>query len=228
MKTVLQATDIVKTYRIPRQAPLEVLKGVSFSVEEAQRVAIVGRSGSGKTTLLNILGSLDTPNSGQVEIASVPLFGGCGAARRRNRLRAGTVGFVFQNFQLMEELDTLENILLPLAAMRNAPPKAEGRAKAMNLLAKVGLEARAHHLPKELSGGEQQRVALARALICTPRLILADEPTGNLDTLTGAEILDLLLEAGGNGCAVVMVTHSQAAAARCDRVLTLENGVIKG
>ena len=202
---VLEVENLVKEYRIPGQPPIRVLDGVTFVVAEGEHVAVTGRSGAGKTTLLNILGGLDRPTSGTVRCTK-------------------NVGFVFQSFRLMPELTVLENVILPsMAGVKTAhvPRAAE---KARELLAKVGLSDRADHLPAELSGGEQQRVALARALMCEPEVIFADEPTGNLDAMTGAEILKLLFGFGGKPFALVMVTHSAEAAAQCDRTLHLEGG----
>lgn len=219
---MLEVADIVKEYRLPGQKPIRVLDGVSFAVAAGEHVAVVGRSGAGKTTLLNILGGLDKPTSGDVRLGGESLFRGFGAARRRNRLRATKIGFIFQSYHLMPELDIVENVMLPSMTGRARVPSARSRAK--ELLAKVGLGDRLKHLPAELSGGEQQRVALARALMCRPEIILADEPTGNLDALTGEEILKLLFEVNETPIACVMVTHSAAAAARCDRVLRLDGG----
>ena len=219
---MLEVADIVKEYRLPGQKPIRVLDGVSFAVAAGEHVAVVGRSGAGKTTLLNILGGLDKPTSGDVRLGGESLFRGFGAARRRNRLRATKIGFIFQSYHLMPELDIVENVMLPSMTGRARIPAARARAK--ELLAKVGLGDRLKHLPAELSGGEQQRVALARALMCRPEIILADEPTGNLDALTGEEILKLLFEVNETPIACVMVTHSAAAAARCDRVLRLDGG----
>ena len=219
---VLEVQNVAKSYRLPGQKAIPVLEAVSFSVELGEHVAIVGRSGAGKTTLLNILGGLDCPTSGDVRIDGVSLFHGVGAARRRNRIRASKIGFVFQSFHLMPELDIVENVVLP--AMTGAVKIASPRTRAKELLAKVGLSDRMNHLPSELSGGEQQRVALARALMCSPRIVFADEPTGNLDKLTGAEIMKLLFEVSETPFALVMVTHAQEAAALCDRVLTLDHG----
>ena len=202
---VLEVRDVVKEYRIPGQPAIRVLDGVSFSVSAGEHVAITGRSGAGKTTLLNILGGLDRPDSGSVKCV-------------------GNVGFVFQSFRLMPELTVLENVLLPSQARDCGMSGAAARARARRLLEKVGLDARAEHLPAELSGGEQQRVALARALMCEPEVIFADEPTGNLDSLTGSEILKLLFGLGEKPFALVMVTHSAEAAAKCDRTLRIENG----
>ena len=204
---VLDVENVVKEYRIPGQPPIRVLDGVSFSVAAGEHVAVTGRSGAGKTTLLNILGGLDRPTAGKVSC----------------RVNAG---FVFQSFRLMPELTVLENVLLPSMAGTAASRVAKPAERASRLLEKVGLSGRAHHLPAELSGGEQQRVALARALMCEPEIIFADEPTGNLDALTGAEILRLLMGFGGKPFALVMVTHSAEAAAQCGRTLHLENGLI--
>ena len=210
--TVLGTIDVKKRFRLPGQKPIEVLRGVNLAVKPGEKVAIIGRSGAGKSTLLNILGGLEKPTSGTV-------------ARPRN------IGFVFQSYHLMPELTVLENVLLPTMARRfqgKALLPGASRLKAETLVAKVGLEGRMHHLPAELSGGEMQRVALARALVTEPELVLADEPTGNLDALTGAEILKILSDlSAGRSVALVMVTHSPEAAAICDRVLTLSDGVLK-
>lgn len=205
---VLGTIDLKKRFKIPGQKPIEVLKGVNFSVKPGEKVAIIGRSGAGKSTLLNILGGLEKQTSGTVT-------------------RPKNIGFVFQQYHLMPELTVLENVLLP--CMKDAgwnSPVVKDRAR--QLLEKVGLADRMHHLPSELSGGEQQRVALARALVTNPELVLADEPTGNLDAMTGAEILKILQNLSeGTEVSLVMVTHSPEAAAVCDRVLTLEDGVLK-
>ena len=207
---VLSTLDVTKRFKIPGQKPIEVLKGVSFSVREGEKVAIVGRSGAGKSTLLNILGGLLKPTSGTVS-------------------RPKNFGFVFQSYHLMPELTVLENVLLPTMARRAAAlaTRAASEARARYLIEKVGLGKRLDHLPAELSGGERQRVALARALVTDPALVLADEPTGNLDAMTGADILRMLSELSGDGkTSLVMVTHSPAAAAVCDRTLSLEDGVL--
>ncbi len=223
---LLEVESVCKEYKLPRQKPIRVLDGVSFSVEPGEHVAIVGRSGAGKTTLLNILGGLDRPTSGDVRICGESLFRGFGAARRRNRLRATKIGFVFQSYHLMPELDIVENVLLP--AMTGFAHERNARARAKELLARVGLADRLGHLPAELSGGEQQRVALARSLMCRPEIVFADEPTGNLDALTGSEILKLMFEVNDAPLACVMVTHSSDAASRCDRTLILDAGRLKG
>ena len=220
--TLLEVQNVSKSYRLPGQKRIPVLENVSLSVAPGEHVAVIGRSGAGKTTLLNILGGLDRPTAGDVRLDGESLFRGFGAARRRNRIRAAKIGFVFQSFHLMPELDIVETVLLP--AMTGAVKIRNMRVRARELLAMVGLGDRLRHLPSELSGGEQQRVALARALMCHPTVVLADEPTGNLDKLTGAEIMKLLFEVSDTPFALVMVTHSQEAAALCDRVLTLDHG----
>jgi len=204
---VLGTIDVRKRFRIPGQKPIEVLRGVNFSVGPGEKIAIIGRSGAGKSTLLNILGGLERPTSGTVT-------------------RPKNVGFVFQRYHLMPELTVLENVMLP--TMARGRETAGARDRAADLLRRVGLGERMHHLPAELSGGEMQRVALARALVTAPDLVLADEPTGNLDALTGAEILKVLSDlSAGTSVALVMVTHSPEAAAICDRVLRLEDGVLR-
>lgn len=208
---VLATIDIVKRFKIPGQKPVEVLKGVNFAVKAGEKVAIVGRSGAGKSTLLHILGGLLKPTSGTVT-------------------RPENFGFVFQSYHLMPELTVLENVMLPAKAARVAgrmPGIAAVKENALALIERVGLANRAHHLPAELSGGERQRAAIARSLITNPSLVLADEPTGNLDALTGADILRMLSELSGGNVALVLVTHSPEAAAICDRVLTLEDGLLK-
>ena len=207
MPIVLGTIDLKKRFKLPGQKPVEVLRGVNFSVRPGEKVAIVGRSGAGKSTLLHILGGLLKPTSGTVT-------------------RPANFGFVFQSFHLMPELTVLENVLLStMAGKWRGQTSADARAR--ELLSRVGLSARSAHLPAELSGGERQRVALARALATDPELVLADEPTGNLDALTGADILRILSDLSQNRkTALVLVTHSPAAAAICDRTLTLENGVL--
>lgn len=208
---VLGTIDLTKTFKVSGQKPIKVLKGVNFSVFPGEKIAIVGRSGAGKSTLLNILGGLEKQTSGTVT-------------------RPKNIGFVFQQYHLMPELTVFENVLLPTMSrkMRVDAGVVRPEKRARELLEKVGLGERAYHLPGELSGGEQQRVALARALVTDPELVLADEPTGNLDAMTGAEILRILSDlSAGSSVPLVMVTHSPEAAAICDRVLTLEDGVLK-
>lgn len=223
---MLEATDLHKTYILPHKR-VEVLKGAELHVAKGERVAIVGRSGSGKSTLLHVLGGLDRPESGEVAIDGQPLY--AVSQRARTALRAAKIGFVFQSYHLLSEMDVTENVMLPAMTGVAKLTRREMRQRALNLLDQVGLADRATHMPLELSGGEQQRVALARALITDPALILADEPTGNLDRLTGGQIMELLF---GLSCtrdlALVMVTHSPETAALCDRVLELSDGLLQG
>ena len=218
---MLEARDLHKTYRLPHKT-VPVLQGASLTVGPAERVAIMGRSGSGKTTLLHVLGGLDRPDAGDVTVGGRSLYALSAAAR--SRLRATRIGFVFQSYHLLPEMDVAENVLLPALAVGGVS-RRRGRERALELLAQVGLSDRATHTPLELSGGEQQRVALARALMNAPALLLADEPTGNLDRDTGAQVLELLFGlARAHEHALVVVTHAPEVAARCDRVLRLEDG----
>ena len=219
-KPLLRATDLYKTYQIGRRQ-VEVLRGVSFDVYLGEFVALRGASGSGKSTLLHLLGGLDVPDRGVIAFGGENLrtYGASKLAAFRNR----RVGFVFQAYHLLPELDALENVCLPARMARQDSRLVESRARA--LLKRVGLEARMDHRPAELSGGEQQRVAIARALINEPSLVLADEPTGNLDSKTGGGIMDLL---GGlqreDRMTLVMVTHDPGVAARAPRILELVDG----
>jgi ABC-type lipoprotein export system ATPase subunit len=216
---VLTASGLSKTVGSGR-ARRRVLDDVSLTVQADEIVAVLGRSGSGKSTLLNLLGGLDRPDAGTIELAGRPLTGLGERALSRMRLRH--IGFVFQQFQLIEECSGLENVLLP-TRLPGAPPG--GARRARSLVAELGLERVASHLPHELSGGEQQRFALARALVNDPELVLADEPTGSLDSENGAAVLTLLRGLGGR--AVVMVTHEPEAAAVADRVLHLDDGRLR-
>ncbi len=221
---MLEATNLHKTYILPHKR-VDVLKGASISVGKGERVAIVGRSGAGKSTLLHVLGGLDRPDAGEVSVDGKPLY--AVSQRVRTAVRAAKIGFVFQSYHLLSEMDVTENVMLPAMTGVLNITRAQMRQRALTLLEQVGLADRATHMPLELSGGEQQRVALARALIHEPALILADEPTGNLDRLTGAQIMELLF---GLSCtrdlALVMVTHSPETAALCDRVMELHEGLL--
>jgi ABC-type lipoprotein export system ATPase subunit len=217
--TVLQAEGLVKSVGAGR-GRRRVLDGVALSVDADEVVAVLGRSGSGKSTLLHLLGGLDRPDSGRITVAGERLTGRGGRALARLRLRH--VGFVFQQFQLIDECSGAENVLLP-TRLPGAP--AGGSRRAAQLIEELGLSAVADHLPHELSGGEQQRFALARALVNGPELILADEPTGSLDTENGTAVLELLR--GLRGRAVVIVTHEPEAAAIADRVLHLSDGRLR-
>ncbi len=225
MDFIAQAEGITKTY-VMGGRPLQVLKGVSAAIEPGETVAIVGPSGAGKSTLLHALGGLDEPSSGQVFFKGRDLYRL--SARERTALRARHVGFVFQSYHLLPELDVMENVLLPTMTLWAMRKMADAhKRKARELLEAVGLGERLPHTPLELSGGEQQRVALARALINEPELVLADEPTGNLDTATGGHILACLFAlTREKGRTLVLVTHNDEIAARCDRVIHMRDGCL--
>jgi ABC-type lipoprotein export system ATPase subunit len=218
---VVAARGLVKTYGSGRAAR-RVLDGAAIEVRAGELVAVVGRSGSGKSTLLHLLGALDRPDAGTIEVACERVDGR--PERELTRLRRRHVGFVFQAYHLVAELTGEENVLLPTrlpGSARGAP--ARGRA----LIERLGLNGAAARLPHELSGGEQQRLAVARALVHDPALVLADEPTGNLDPEAGAAVLALLRGAADDGRAVVLVTHDEAATTAADRVLHLADGRLK-
>ncbi len=213
---VLSARDVRKTY-LSGDRRIEVLRGVNLDVHRGASVSIRGESGSGKSTLLHLLAGLDAPDSGTVNWA------GAEAGEER---RAEFLGMVFQSFYLIPELDALQNVLIA-ARMRRVPGAAE-RKRARDLLARVGLAERSTHLPMQLSGGERQRVAVARALMNSPKLILADEPTGNLDEHTGDTMVEILLElCRETGTALVLVTHNVAHAAKTQRQTFLHNGILE-
>ena len=225
MTIILEAENVHKMYSVGKTS-LHILKGASLAVAEGERVAIVGLSGAGKSTLLHILGGLDKPKMGSVFIQGQDLYRL--SESKRTGIRSSTVGFVFQSYHLLPEMNVMENVLLPAMARMNFISSYNGaHDRAMELLRLVGLAARADHRPLELSGGEQQRVALARALMNDPRLVLADEPTGNLDGATGAHVLDNLFSLTKNrDRALVLVTHNDTIAKTCDRVLRLKDGII--
>lgn len=223
MASIVQAVNLGKQVQSGGQ-PLLILQDVNFSVEARESLAILGASGSGKSTLLGLLAGLDVPTHGTVMLDGNNLFEF--DEDQRARLRGRLAGFVFQSFQLLPALSALENVTLPLELQ--AVPRA--RELAEEALRQVGLGQRLTHLPKHLSGGEQQRVALARAFVTKPKILFADEPTGNLDAATGAQVIELMLELNRTqGTTLLLVTHDEALAQRCDRQLRLSAGrVLQG
>jgi len=220
---VLECRNVVREFR-EGASTLQVLRGVNLAVQPAERVAIIGASGSGKTTLLQIMGGLDEPTEGGVLINGAPMHGTTEA--KKGELRNRYVGFVYQFHHLLPEFTAEENVAMPLLIRREPKPAALGAAR--ELLGRVGLGERLTHKPGELSGGERQRAAVARALITRPQLVLADEPTGNLDSGNGEHVLGLMLELNQElQTSLVIVTHDHAIAARMDRILVLEDGVLK-
>lgn len=224
---ILQAEGIFKTYRMGA-AEVQVLKGVDMAIKKGEFVAIVGASGSGKSTLLHILGTLDRPDKGIVRFEGRDLSElGNGEL---NRFRNKMVGFVFQFYHLLDELNVLENVYLPAMAGKSIlgwfAGKGKAKARARTLLADLGLAKREQHKPYQLSGGERQRAAIGRALMNEPKLLLADEPTGNLDSATGNDILNVLEKLHGAGQTIVMVTHDERIARRAQRTIMLADGKI--
>ena len=223
MNNVLVVENLGKAYRDANGRETPVLRDVTFSVAAGEVVAVTGSSGSGKSTLLHALGGLDAFDTGRIAIDGILLSELSDSAR--DRLRNRHLGFVYQFHHLLPELTALENTAMPLFIRRT--PGSLALRKAAELLQAVGLGARLHHLPGELSGGERQRTAIARALIGEPKCLLADEPTGNLDSDTAQAVFDLLVgTVKARGAAAVIVTHDPALAQRCDRVLTLKNGAV--
>ncbi len=218
MITVNNLSKVFRTEEIETTA----LNNVSFEIKEGEFVAIMGPSGCGKSTLLNILGLLDNPTSGSYKFQDTEV--GTLKEKDRTKFRKGNIGFVFQSFNLIDELDVYENIELPLRYMNISA--SERKAKVTEIMKRMNISHRAKHFPQQLSGGQQQRVAIARAVVVGPKLILADEPTGNLDSKNGKEVMNLLTELNAEGTTIVMVTHSQKDAAVAKRTIDLFDGQI--
>jgi putative ABC transport system ATP-binding protein len=219
--TLLQVDNLSKSVTSP-EGRLELLRGVEFSTSHGESLAVIGASGSGKSTLLGLLAGLDTPTDGKVFIDGIDLF--ALDEDGRAKVRAEKVGFVFQAFQLLPNLTALENVMLPL----ELAGRDDARTIATEVLCRVGLQQRLQHYPKQLSGGEQQRVAVARAFAPRPKLLFADEPTGNLDQQTGNCVIDLLFQLNADEqTTLVLVTHDSALASRCQRRLELQDGQLR-
>ena len=218
LEGMVQALGLHKTVSTTN-GELEILKGIDLEIKASESVALVGPSGSGKTTLLSLLAGLDTATSGRIYLGSNELT--AMDEEQRAVVRGKIVGFVFQSFQLLGSLTALENVMVPLE-LRNFP---DAKSDALKLMEKVGLAHRYRHYPSKLSGGEQQRVAIARAFASSPKVLFADEPTGNLDTATGLRIIDLLFELNREfGTTLILVTHDRKLAKRCDREINIDSG----
>jgi lipoprotein-releasing system ATP-binding protein len=221
MDPLISVRDLNKTYSIPGRK-LHILKDISFEIQRGELAALMGPSGVGKSTLLHILGTLDRPTSGTV------LYEGSDVFKLRHDVLAGfrskSVGFIFQFHHLLPEFNTIENAVMP--ALIAGISFKEAQKKAVQLLAEVGLAERLYHRPGELSGGEQQRVAVARALMLDPRVVLADEPTGNLDTQTGDDLFGLMTDLNRKGITFIIVTHNETLASRCGRIIRMKDGML--
>lgn len=218
---ILSIRGVTKTYHLEEE-DLQVLKGINLDIEKGEFVSIIGPSGSGKSTLMHIIGLLDNPTTGQVilEGQDVARMSEKELAKVRNK----HIGFVFQQYNLLARTSALENVELPM--FYGGIPIQERQERAMNLLKLVGLEERMHHKPNQLSGGQQQRVAVARALAMDPLILLADEPTGNLDSKTGEEIMKLFHELNKKGNTIILVTHDQTVARQAKRIINIKDGMI--
>ena len=221
-KPLIELENIIKKYYIGTDNELTVLKGISLKVYEGEFVSVVGQSGSGKSTLMNIIGALDRPTEGKYVLDGIDVI----AAKddELSAIRNKKIGFVFQSFNLIDELNVEENVELPLTYL--GVPKKERKKRVEEVLRRMAISHRAHHFPQQLSGGQQQRVAIARAVVMNPKLILADEPTGNLDSKNGLEVMQLLTQLNKEGTTVLMVTHSERDAGYAQRVINLLDGQV--
>ncbi|MBR3926744.1 MAG: ABC transporter ATP-binding protein [Akkermansia sp.] len=221
---MIELKDITKVYHLG-EIDLPVLKGISLRIDDGEFVSLTGASGSGKSTLMNILGCLDRPSSGEFWIDGRNVAGL--NANQRARLRNQRIGFVFQNFNLLARTSALENVMMPAYYYHPARSNSEIRARALELIELVGLKERMHHTPAQLSGGQQQRVAIARSLINNPGILLADEPTGNLDSTTSVEVMNMFRDLNRQkGITVIIVTHDPKTAAFTDRAINMSDGLI--
>ena len=218
---MIKVTELSKIFRT-EEIETTALNGVSFEIKKGEFVAIMGPSGCGKSTLLNILGLLDNPSGGSYELMGQEVAQL--KERDRTKFRKGNIGFVFQSFNLIDELNVFENVELPLKYLNMSASERKQRVTAM--LKRMNISHRAQHYPQQITGGQQQRVAIARAVTSNPNLVLADEPTGNLDSKTGKEVMDLLTELNSEGTTIVMVTHSQKDASVAQRTINLFDGRI--
>jgi putative ABC transport system ATP-binding protein len=217
---MIEIRNLRKSFQRPGEALLNVLDEVDFSVDEGEFVAIVGPSGSGKTTLMNILGLLDRPDSGDYKLHGKQVADL--SPEERAKVRNEAIGFVFQQFHLLPKTTATENVELPM--LYSTRSDADIQKRAREALCRVGLEERLTHYPSELSGGQQQRVAIARAIVNDPAIVLADEPTGNLDQKSGAQIMNLFRELNRNGSTILLITHDNAVASAASRIVRIDNG----